>query len=186
MYKNRLTDKLAKLEILFDEDNCSEKKAKDAWYDFFQHDFWKTSLEAKQCYSEECCVYYNNTEQDIRDRFPVNKRYYLELECTIEADGFRPTYLTSFLRIYKWLPHNKTLKFSIKSTNAPSDCDIYWKVCNVGPEAKRRNCIRGEIIKTNKGIQVEHTSFRGEHYVECYLVKCGEVVAMTRVDVPIE
>ena len=185
-WKNRLTDKLDKLEILFDEENCSEKKAKDAWYDFFQHDFWKTSSEAKQCYSEVSCVYYNNTEQDIRDMFPVKKYYNLELECIIEADGFRPTYLSYFLKIYKWLPHNKTLKFSIKSTNAPSDCDIYWKVCNVGEEAKRRNCIRGQIIKTNKTTQIEHTNFRGEHFVECYLVKYDEVVAMARVDVPIE
>ena len=56
---------------------------------------------------------------------------------------------------------------------APSDYEIYWKVCNVGEEAKRRNCIRGQIIKTNKTTQIEHTNFRGEHFVECYLVKYG-------------
>lgn len=185
-WKNRLNDKIAKLDILFDGENCTDKKAKDAWYDFFQHDFWKESADAKRCYSEVCCAYYNNTEQDIRDMFPIRGRYYLELECIIEADGFRPTLLTSFLKSYRWLPHNKTLKFSIKSTNAPLDCDIYWKVCNVGIEAERRNCIRGEILKTNSRTQVEHTCFRGAHFVECYLVKYGEVVAKARVDVPIE
>lgn len=185
-WKNRLTDKLAKLDILFDEDNCSEKKAKDVWYDFFQHDFWKSSSEAKQCYSEVSCAYYTNTEQDIRNMFLVKMRYTLEIDCIVEEDGYRPTKLSEFLKQCRCIPHHKKLKFSIKYTNAPQDCDIYWKVRNVGPEAESRNDIRGQIIKTNSKTHTEDTIFRGEHFVECYLVKYDEVVAMARINVPIE
>ena len=60
---------------------------------------------------------------------------------------------------------------------------------NVGDEAKRRNCLRGEIIDSNrKGGMARHESadFHGPHYVECYILKDGIVVARDRINVPIE
>lgn len=177
-WKKRISDKIDKLDILFDDD-CTENDAKNAWYDFFKHDYWSVS-------SEEFSIDYTDTEQNIADMFDLNVCYPLELECIIEADGFRPKRLTDFLKSYKWIPHRKTLRFSVSYTTAPYGCDIYWKVRNVGEEAIKRNCIRGQIIKTNKTTQIEHSSFRGEHYVECYYVKNDQVVAMSRIDVPIE
>lgn len=186
-WKNRLCDKIEKLAILFDEENCSKKKAKDAWNDFFQHDFWSTVNESAKCYSEIARVYYSNTEEFIQDMFPVDLQYSLELDCIIEADGFRPQRLIEFLRTYKWIPHNKKLSFSIRYTNAPIQyCDIYWKVRNVGAEAERRDCIRGQIRKTNLQQKRESADFFGHHFVECYLVRYGVVIAKGKIDVPIE
>ena len=45
--------------------------------------------------------------------------------------------------------------------------------------------IRGEIIKTDRNHQYEHTDFYGPHFVECYLVKNGVCVARDKIDVPI-
>lgn len=61
-----------------------------------------------------------------------------------------------------------------------------WKVLNRGPEAERRNSIRGQIVdSTVSGVRDERSDFRGEHLVECYIVKDGIVVARDRIDVPI-
>lgn len=61
-----------------------------------------------------------------------------------------------------------------------------WKVLNRGDEAERRNNIRGQIISSSRpGVRHEQTSFRGEHVVECYIVKGGIVVARDIIDVPI-
>ena len=68
------------------------------------------------------------------------------------------------------------------------DCnsyDIYWKVRNVGPVAESKNCIRGQIEKTNLHTHREHTDFQGSHYVECYLVKNNICVARAHISVPI-
>ena len=61
-----------------------------------------------------------------------------------------------------------------------------WKVLNRGDEAERRNKIRGQIVSsTRPGARHERTNFRGEHVVECYVVKDEIVVARDSIDVPI-
>ena len=46
--------------------------------------------------------------------------------------------------------------------------------------------IRGQIIDSTRSVDhVERSDFRGEHVVECYVVKNGVVVARDRIDVPI-
>lgn len=53
-------------------------------------------------------------------------------------------------------------------------------------EAERRDMIRGHIVDSSRpGIRAEHMDFKGEHVVECYVVKNGIVVARNRIDVPI-
>lgn len=135
--------------------------------------------------SEVSCSSLYSREQFIEDMFPVDIRYSLKIECIITQDGWRPTSLRDMLRKKQWLRHNKKLDFYIDKTNCPKSYEICWKVRNVGEEAVRRNCIRGEIKKTNNNHQIEHTNFYGPHYVECYIIKNGICVARDRIDVPI-
>ena len=80
----------------------------------------------------------------------------------------------------------KSLRFEITDVSVPEPYDIYWKVLNRGDAARKRNCIRGQIIKDDGLMQrTESTSFRGDHIVECYCVKDGVVVAKNRIHVPI-
>lgn len=44
-------------------------------------------------------------------------------------------------------------------------------------EAIRLKQIRGQIEKTNSEVKYERTSFRGAHYVECYIVYNGVCIA---------
>ena len=64
--------------------------------------------------------------------------------------------------------------------------EVRWKVLNRGPEAERRDNIRGQIIRSSVGAERrEKTLFHGEHGVECYLIKNGVVVARDSMTVPI-
>ena len=82
-------------------------------------------------------------------------------------------------------------RFYIEENSTPSNFDrsyaVYWKVLNKGVEAMKRNCVRGEIVMDSGNAErIEHTSFNGDHLVECYIVQNGVVVARDRIYVPIE
>lgn len=132
---------------------------------------------------------WRDTEEFIEDRFPVDIRGSLDMECVISQDGFRADRLSEFLRRGFRLSHRKSLQFSVEKANlqVQEPYRLYWKVLNVGPEARRRDDIRGQILNDNGTLsRRETTSFRGDHIVECYLVKNDVVVARQSLLVPIE
>lgn len=127
-------------------------------------------------------------EEFIEDKFPVDITNHVCIDCRVTQDGFRPFWLSSILprRINKWLSKNKQLYFRLVQTDVKEPFDVYWKVRNVGNEAKQRRMERGQIIADKgKRERREHTDFNGDHYVECYIVKNGVCVARTRIRVPI-
>lgn len=130
----------------------------------------------------------DNTEEFIWERFSVDIRYNVMIDCKVSQDGFRPFLLRGFLaKPFAHLKHNRRLDFYVEATNCPKPYKVYWKVRNVGDEAERLHQIRGEIsIGASNEHWQEHTSFYGPHYVECYLIKNGVCVAKDRIDVPIE
>lgn len=191
---NRLTIYLAKLDILFTDD-CTDKQAMEAWNTFFNHSYWSDEIEKlaeativvnKSFANEldESDYNYRETEEFIEYMFLFEKRYQLHIDCQITQDGFRPAYLRDFLRKKYWLSPQKKLEFYIR-TDTPQPYDIYWKVKNKGIVANQKDCIRGQIVKTNSPSHQEYTSFKGEHFVECYIVKNGVCVARDRINVPI-
>ena len=140
----------------------------------------QVSMEALSVHS------WNNTEEFIEDRFPIDIREYLKIDCEVKQNGFRKFFLRDILRLKIPLKSQKDLLFQIKEISVKKPYQIYWKVLNRGDEAKNRNCIRGQIIKDGGyESQRESTSFRGDHIVECYCVKNGVVVAKDRILVPI-
>jgi hypothetical protein len=77
---------------------------------------------------------------------------------------------------------NRSLRFTA-ATNVAAPYDLYWKVRNGGEEAaKSASGLRGEISKASDGdmTKMETTSYKGTHYVECYIVANGRVVARDR------
>ena len=187
-WKNRLKSKLEDLEVLF-KDDCSQDDAIQAWYGFFNHDYWKNQVSRASNYSLateiKTIVSYNDTEQFIEDLFPVSIQYDCRISCFVSGDGWRESLLSAFLSKYrKFIPHNFKVRCVLSYTDCPEDYRVFWKVKNVGPEAERKNCMRGQIMERGRSIS-ESTSFFGNHYIECYIVKDGICVARTRVDVPI-
>ena len=101
---------------------------------------------------------YRNTEEFIEDQFNIDIRYILEIDCNVTQNGFRPFKLLNMLAERKILLPKKKLEFEITKNTAVGDYDIYWKVLNRGDEAKRRDKIRGQIIKGDK-TKIEYTKF---------------------------
>lgn len=127
------------------------------------------------------------TEEFIEDRFPVDIRYDLQINCEVTQNGFRPTMLLDLLARHGILLQEKSLRFFVADgSDLPEDADLYWKVLNRGEEAERRDEIRGQILKDDGHWErQERTSFRGNHLVECYAIQNGVVVARDSVLVPI-
>jgi hypothetical protein len=129
---------------------------------------------------------FKDTEEFIEDRYPVDIRQSVTLECKVTQNGWRTASLREMLRDRTLLLPNKELDFTITECSVQHPYDVKWKVLNRGDEAERRNNIRGQIISSSRpGVRHERTSFRGEHVVECYLIKDGIVVARDAIDVPI-
>lgn len=128
---------------------------------------------------------YRDTEQFIEDLVPVDIKYSLIIDCKVTQNGFLDKLLSNIIKQNGWLSRNKKLDFFIDKTDIKGDYDIYWKVRNVGEEAKSRDLIRGQIVKTNNRKHYESTDFRGPHYVECYLVQNKVCVARDKIEVPI-
>lgn len=129
----------------------------------------------------------SSREQFIEDQHPVDIRHSLTIDCEVTQDGFRPQFLRHVLSMGRALPAKKSLTFKIETTDLAQPYDVRWKVLNRGPEAERRKNLRGEIIESSsKNQRREVTTFRGEHFVECYLIKNGVVVARDSIDVPID
>ncbi len=128
---------------------------------------------------------FDNTEEFIYNKFPIDIKYNLILDCNVSQNGFRDNLLSHILKNNQYLKINKKLEFFIVSTDCPKPYEIYWKVRNVGPNAEKRNCIRGKILKSNNNFIKERTDFNGSHYVECYLIKNEVCVAKAHIDVPI-
>lgn len=187
-WKNRLKSKLEDLDVLFKED-CTKADALQAWYGFFNHDFWNEQVTETSSYSAKLVLKavrsFVDTEQYIEDLYPINLSYRCSVSCHVSGNGWRPKPLSEFLQILKrYLPHNFEIRCVMVYTNCPQPYRVFWKVKNVGPEAERRNQIRGQIEEKGNSI-VEHSNFYGNHYIECYIVKNGVCVARTRIDVPI-
>lgn len=187
-WKNRLKSKLEDLEVLF-KDDCSREDALQAWYGFFNHDFWNEQPSETSSYSAKVVLKsirgVADTEQYIEDLFPVHLSHRCSVSCHVSGNGFRPKPLSELLQLLKrYLPHNFEIRCVMVYTTCPPPYKIFWKVKNVGPEAARRNQLRGQIEEKGNSI-VEHSRFFGNHYIECYIVKDGVCVAKARIDVPI-
>lgn len=187
-WKNRLKSKLEDLEVLF-KDDCSKADALQAWYGFFNHDYWNEQITETASYSPQSVlksVYsFVDTEQYIEDLYPVKLSGYCKVSCNVSGNGWRPKPIVEFLSMLQhYVPHNFEIRCIMEDTNCPKPYKIFWKVKNVGPEAERRNQIRGQIVEKGNTI-VEHSNFYGNHYIECYIVKDGVCVAKERINVPI-
>lgn len=149
----------------------------------------KVTAENREYTSSYNQKYYNDTEEFIEDYFTVDIKYNISIDCKITQDGFRPMLLKKLLRDKMFLAIKKHLEFYIDSMDSEikkeAPYDIYWKVKNEGQEAIKRDCIRGQIKRTNTKSINESSDFIGEHYVECYIVKDGICIAKDHIDVPI-
>lgn len=164
------------------EDEQKFDKACSEWKKIFSDLFpkWNRSIKL-----ESMDENYSKNEAYIEDMFEqdLDNNYKFKIQCDIMQDGFRKMPLYRLLEKYILLS-DKKLEFYIKTNNIPKPYKVYWKVRNYGYEA--RNDLRGQIaIDDGFEVKKENTRYRGEHFVECYIVKDNICVARDSVLIPI-
>lgn len=163
-----------------------QRNVNNKWKKVYGRPFPASTSVAQEDAAKDFVCTWKNTEEFIEDKFPVDIRESLRLDCEVKQNGFREFLLRSMLISRIPLRIKKDLRFFVASISATKPYDIYWKVLNRGDMARKKNCIRGQIVEDEGAMQkIEKTSFRGNHFVECYCVKDGVVIAKDRIDVPI-
>jgi hypothetical protein len=161
------------------------------WRDIFGDQFKPGSLERLASLAPLSVSVPWQGEQFI-DQYPFNcrirldARYHVRIRgrCTglhagqfYRKNGFRQFNLaTNGSRV----PKDRSLRFTAM-TNATGPYSLYWKVRNGGAEAAEVKQLRGEIsLDEGQNRKTETTSYKGTHYVECYVVRDGIVIAKDR------
>ena len=158
----------------------------DKWKLIYGRPFPAAPESAVETVRTSKAITWADTEQFIEDRYPVDIRYNLRIDCDVKQSGFREYSLREMFTRRIPLLAKKTLEFEIVEIDVPGEYSIEWKVLNRGEEAQRRNCIRGQIVPDEgHHRKTEPTRFKGDHIVECYAIKEGVVVAKDRIHVPI-
>lgn len=159
----------------------------DKWKKVFGRPFPAVVTPTSETAEFNKSITWNNTEEFIEDKYPVDIRYNLEIDCEVSQNGYRENTLGYMLQRHIPLFAKKKLLFHVVKIDVPKPYHIEWKVLNRGELAKRKNKIRGQILPDEGNEQKEErTSFRGNHIVECYAIRKGVVVAKDRIDVPIK
>jgi hypothetical protein len=98
------------------------------------------------------------------------------VRATMTRSGFRPT----DFRSGETIPKLAALTFEAK-TDVRVPYRVYWQVVNTGMEAEAANSRRGEIfegtLERGKLTRQESSLYRGDHTIECFIVKDGWLVA---------
>ncbi|MBB5036778.1 nucleotide-binding domain-containing protein [Prosthecobacter dejongeii] len=163
-----------------------QKNANEKWRKVFGRPF-PLPTEAVEEAIPKSASNWRNTEEFIEDKYPVDIRYTLKLDCEVKQSGFRTSLLRNMLADKTPLFANKSLEFWVDRITVPEPYTIKWKVLNRGDVAKRRDCVRGQIWPDGGRMRkTETTNFRGDHIVECFAIKDDVVVAKDRIHVPIE
>lgn len=198
--RSHLTTALGRAQKALDfEINSKFEDAADEWKKIFGNDFPKTIkiVSQEMSVSEDELSKLNRLTREYPSPdeehltndhgipFEINSTYSISVDADVEQDGFRKGTLMSFIQRKFPLLKSKKLIFRVNH-NVPGPYQIKWKIRNFGDEAKRANCLRGQIHDdAGSETHTEHTCYIGEHYVECYIIKNNKCVALGRILVPI-
>lgn len=177
-----------KIEAAYEEDDRLTSMA--LWRDVFGDAFGEDlAREASQLASVSKSAATRAPDERFIDEppysFPISldPRFRASITARVLAkDGFRDGDLAAYN--YRVQPYRR-LRFKVQH-DVPGHVTVYWKVRNRGAEARTASCLRGEITRDDRSrTKHEPTRYRGDHYVEAYVIKDGECVAMAQCPVKI-
>ncbi len=181
-FRRQIKHYAEKVKEAYDEPDRTASIA--AWQVILGEDFKPGALPKVASLSPRSASVPWDKEMWIEDRYPVqiNPNYRLRISAEVTPKpGFRNFNLSA--RGYR-VAKSRKLLFRVVQNTVPEPSEIYWKVRNGGDEAYRANQLRGEISPDRGGrAKSESTSYKGTHYVECYVIKNGIVVARDRQNV---
>jgi len=132
----------------------------------------------------------SDTEEWIEDRYPVqiDTSLSFNIDSTVKHEGWRvaSSFRDALNALSGKLPKSAKVEFRAVIDNA-SSYNFRWKVRNLSLEAQKKGKLRGAIEQptSTQSIYKDGTAFEGTHYVECYAIKNGVVVARKKQFVPI-
>lgn len=181
-FRRKIHDYSTKITAAYDETGRDESVS--LWQEIFGPDFKKPPVKTELA---EASTVIDSEKFIDRDRgyAVVPSRYRLLIRGRLlPRDGFRHWRLPTH---GNRVPKGRRIRFEIIANDVPKPYDVFWKIKNYGIEAERAGCMRGEIV-ADAGFERrdEPTAYRGNHYVECYIVKDGKCVAMNRQRVLVE
>ena len=158
--RDRLDENLPKLDILFDQKNCTREKARSAWDWIFNHEFWAKKEAVQKSLAEDRSL-----------ALP----YFVDVSCGLARAEGAPIY-----RYYAsgkgTLPKNVQLKFSVAKTNVPEPYEVSWHCSNEGDDAAEA----GQMTWEKKGREIwTSTAFHGVHRLTCRIWVNQRVLAQT-------
>jgi len=120
-------------------------------------------------------------------QWPVNLNYQALVSASYNKNGWRlfPDGSTSFqLSSGDQIERGKKICFKAKTT-VPLPFQVYWQVVNTGLDATIAKCLRGDFYQSSGDCafelgtktRIESTAYKGNHWVECLIVKNGVCVA---------
>lgn len=113
----------------------NQSSVNDKWKKIYGRPFpaRKTDM-AMESLSKSYSQGWKNTEEFIEDKFPVDIREYLKIDCEVIQNGFRKFLLRYALLHRIPLKSRKNLLFHIVECSVSEPYDIYWKVLNRGED----------------------------------------------------
>src|SRR5699024_7798748 len=123
------------------------KNVNDKWKKVYGRPFPASETEEQDAVAKNLTQEWHDTEEFIEDRFRVDIREAMNLDCEVKQDGFRTYFLSRMLAKKTPLLPKKSLLFKVTEISTGEPYDIYWKVLNRGEAARKRDCIRGQIVE---------------------------------------
>lgn len=190
--KEKLDEHIANIEKAYSNDDI--KEIKKQWNNFFKTDYFTSISEQKnRCEDNEMFIENFYSVKDL-----VSTEIEIKCQRYISKDNFKKsTHVNCYSNEKFNLTKNKDeqLCFSI-NTIVSEPYKLFWKIKNNGNYAIQNNNLRGEIHYGNNKESLaddpnsfkryERISFKGNHYVEAYLIKNDKCIAKSRFNVTIE
>jgi hypothetical protein len=175
-----------KINSAFSESD--NKKSAEKWAEIFGEKFPQPIQKADSSALSFHAPYQDwpSVTEDYIERHGIryDLKYELKINSRVRQNGYREFVLRGTKHP---LVKNVRLMFYIEKNTVPPPYSIKWKVKNRGEFANGINELRGEITNDDGSeTKVEHTRYKGVHYVECYALKDNLCVARDYIDVPIQ
>jgi len=171
------------------EDNHARAKSFFQWIAWANEEFVNTAETLDENYYEKSLLYpqsknSGNTSKSLvfnavhkeKPKWPMILDANVQISAKLKSNGVLQDFHSG-----DGLMKNYDLFFRA-TTNVLSPFSVYWQVVNTGEEARQKGGLRGGIfLSKTAGVgglnQKEYTSYVGEHWVECFIVKNGHCVA---------
>lgn len=171
-FRIKINDYNAWVNDAYEEKNVNEAVKK--WRKIFGDDFGEIQ-ETSSSFSASSSDSQDNQEEFIDKYFLVD----LDNDWSLTIAAFPCQSIGGFRRAF--YRKNESLTFSVDRSNSflPQEVLFRWKVKNSGREAKLGKDLRGRIEDDygGDGMRKERTEYKGKHYVECYAIRDGTVIA---------